>query len=349
MGIPAGLDKRRRMKLRLVCSVVILIAVIDNATGKSDPCACLHDKVHTTIKAQLKCEAGCMKKGSGKFPEYDPQREKDLRRRKNHVKYVCYPWPENANKETDEGQPDTWRPPKDCSEIRAFYDKLDDADQMYDKMEKLISEAEQKFGIEELNHVKPPELEDLEKRSYGINFKCWVPPPVRPSLRIHTRNHGPFPALHDVRYRRRHLDVSFGREFPNRESKECLAADAFRKKFRAARAKIYDHEHGYGKNFDEVEKIVGEAEKKWGIWKPDPLSERFSNIRKQVDHIKKYCKFRIANHKTLVEHLKGKDCFDEAALAKVFVATDDMFEKMVTQAEKLVSDAKEEWGIEEDK
>jgi len=335
------------MKLRLVCSVVILIAVIDNATGATNPCACLHDKVHTTIKAQLKCEAGCMKKGSGKFPEYDPQREKDLRRRRNRVKYVCYPWPENVNNETAEGEPEPWRPSRDCSEIRAFYRKLDDADQMYDKMEKLISEAEQKFGIEE-SLVMPPEFEDLEKRSKGINFKCWVPPPVRPSLSIRSGFHGPFPIFHDVRYRRRRLDVSFGREFPNRESKECLAADAFRDKFRAARAQIYDDDlaKDAGKIVDEMEKIVSEAEKKWGIWKPDPLSKRFSNIEKRVEHIHNYCKFRIANHKTLVEHVKEKGCFDEAALDKVFVASDDVFEKMVTKAEKLVSDAEEEWGIE---
>merc|ERR1719447_2473997 len=120
------------MKLRLVCSFVIIIAVIDNATGKSDPCACLHEKVHTTIKAQLKCEASCKKKGSESFPEYDPQRQEDLYKRADHVKYVCYP-PENANNETAEGIPDD-----DCSEIIAFHDKLDEVDQMYDKMEKLI-------------------------------------------------------------------------------------------------------------------------------------------------------------------------------------------------------------------
>jgi len=341
-----SVNSKRRMKLRLVCSIVILIAVIDNATGATNPCACLHDKVHTTIKAQLKCEAGCMKKGSGKFPEYDPQREKDLRRRRNHVKYVCYPWPENANNETAEGEPETWRPPKDCSEIRAFYDKLDDADQMYDKMEKLISEAEQKFGIREPDRVIPPEFVDLEERSYDINFKCRVPPPVRPSLRIHTRNHGP------VVHRRRRRDVlpyPFGWERPNWESKECLAKDAFKKKFHALSRKIYEDDPDADKIIKEMEKLISEAEKKWGIWKPDPLTERFSNIGKRVEHIKNYCKFRIANHKTLVEHVKEKGCFDEAALDKVFVASDDVFEKMVTKAEKLVSDAEEEWGIEEDK
>jgi len=288
----------------------------------------------------LKCEAGCMKKGSGKFPEYDPQREKDLRRRRNHVKYVCYPWPENANNETAEGEPEPWRPPKDCSEIRAFYDKLDDADQMYDKMEKLISEAEQKFGIEEPDYFMPPELEDLDKRSVNINFKCLERPPPRPSLSIDSGFHGP------VFYRRRRRDISL--ELP-REIKECLAEDAFREKFHAARDKLYEDDHDNDKIIKEMEKMMSEAEKKWGIWKPDPLSERFSNIEKRVEHINNYCKFRIANHKTLVEHVKEKGCFDEAALDKVFVASDDVFEKMVTKAEKLVSDAEEEWGIEEDK
>jgi len=335
-----SVNSKRRMKLRLVCSIVILIAVIDNATGATNPCACLHDKVHTTIKAQLKCEAGCMKKGSGKFPEYDPQREKDLRRRRNHVKYVCYPWPENANNETAEGEPETWRPPKDCSEIRAFYDKLDDADQMYDKMEKLISEAEQKFGIEEPDYFMPPELEDLDKRSVNINFKCLERPPPRPSLRIHSRNFGPFPVAH--------VGPFVGGE-PDMESKECIASKAFWKKYHSTRNKIHDDDEDAAKIIDEMEKLTSEAEKKWGIWKPDPLSERFSNIEKRVEHIKNYCKFRIANHKTLVEHVKEKGCFDEAALDKVFVASDDVFEKMVTKAEKLVSDAEEEWGIEEDK
>merc|ERR1711962_1426426 len=217
MGNPAGLDKGRRMKLSLICSVVILIAVIDDATGATDPCACLHEKVHTTIKAQLKCEAGCMKKGSDKFPEYDPQREKDLRRRRNHVKFVCYPWPENANNETAEGEPEPWRPPKDCSEIRAFYDKLDDADQMYDKMEKLVSEAEQKFGIREPDYVIPPEfedlLEDLMMRSDNIDFKCRVRRPVRPSLRIDRAVHHMLP---------------YEEEFPDSKSKECLEEDPFR-------------------------------------------------------------------------------------------------------------------------
>merc|ERR1711962_268399 len=104
MGNLAGLYKGRRMKLRLICSVVILIAVIDDATGATNPCACLHDMVHTTIKAQLKCEAGCMKKGSDNFPEYNPQREKDLKKRADNVKYVCFP-SENADNDTVEVEP----------------------------------------------------------------------------------------------------------------------------------------------------------------------------------------------------------------------------------------------------
>jgi len=330
------------MKLSFVYSVVILIAVIDDATGATDPCVCLDEKVHPTIKAQLKCEAGCMKKGSENFPEYDPQREKNLKKRAHNVKYVCFPFENNDTVEVEPGLEHFVI--KDCSEIKAFYKKLKDADQIYDKMEKLISEAEEKFGIREPkagDYVVPPELEDLEKRYDDIEFKCSVHDSAtnirrqrkqaRPSLRtatiIHKTNNTP----------------------PDWESKECREEVAFRDKFYATRYKIYQDDHDAGKVIKEIEKMISEAEKKWGIWKPDPLSERFSNIGKQVDHIKNYCKFRIANHKTLVEHLKGKDCFDEAALAKVFVATDDMFEKMVTQAEKLVSDAKEEWGIEEDK
>jgi len=338
MGNPAGLDKRRRMKLILVCSVVILIAVIDNATGATDPCACLHEMVHPTIKAQLKCEAGCMKKGSDNFPEYDPQREKDLKKRAYNVKYVCFPF-ENADNDTVEVEPGLeYFVPKDCSEKEAFKKKIKDADQIYDKMEKLISEAEEKFGIRKhrVGRLVPPELEDLKKRYNDIDLKCSVQDhacnkrrqPVRPSLRTEPlcRNYTP----------------------PAWDSKECREERAFKDKFYITRLNIYDYDHDADKEIKEMEKIVSEAEKKWGIWKPDPLSERYSNIWKQVDHIKNYCKFRIANHKTL-EHLKEKGCFDKAALFKVFVVTDDMFEKMVIKAEKLVSDVKEEWGIEQDK
>jgi len=330
MGNRAGLDKRRRMKLSLVCSVVILIAVLDDATGATDPCACLLEKVHTTIKAQLKCEARCMGKGTDTFPEYDPQREEDLVIRARRVNYVCYPR-ENPNNETAEGQPGSGFP-KDCSEIEAFYKKLDDADQMYDKMEKIISDAEQKFGIREPvepDNVIPPEFEDLTKRFDDIDFKCRFRrrQQVRPSLRSATFFHN---------------------TSPDWESKECLEEEAITKKFYTTRRKMHDDDPDAGKIIDEMEKIVSEAEKKWGIWKPDPLSERFSNVGKRVAHIQNYCKFRIANHKTL-QHLKSKDCVDKEALDKVFEVSDDEFEKMVIKAEKLVSDAEEEWGIEEDK
>ena len=81
-----------------------------------------------------------------------------------------------------------------------------------------------------------------------------------------------------------------------KEIKECLAEEAFREKFRAARNELYEDGHDADKIIKEMEKIVSEAEKKWGIWKPDPLSERFSNIGKQVDHIKNYCKFRVGKN-----------------------------------------------------
>merc|ERR1712212_348384 len=160
-------------------------------------------------------------------------------------KYVCYPWPENANKETDEGQPDTWRPPKDCSEIEAFYKKLDDADQMYDKMEKIISDAEQKFGIREPvepDNVIPPEFEDLTKRFDDIDFKCRFRrrQQVRPSLRSATFFHN---------------------TSPDWESKECLEEEASTKKFYTTRRKMHDDDPDAGKIIDEMEKIVSEAEK----------------------------------------------------------------------------------------